>query len=145
MSLKIAVHLTERVMFAWPLDYWTELVRKLTDAGHDLYALSDELNVGNESKNPRFHDRLHLSDEESRKVIADCDVFIGPPLKYYGMAKELGVKTVALLGATFKGDGVRTTNICGGCLDKLENKTDCVFSDELCYWEVTPNDVIAAL
>lgn len=143
--MRIVVHLTERIMFQWPLTYWTELVRKLTDAGHDLYAISDEPNVTNESKNPKFHDRLHLSDEDSRKVISKCDVFIGPPLKYYDMAKELGVRTVALLGATFKGDGVRTTNICGGCLDKLENKVDCNFLDELCMSEILPNDVIAAL
>lgn len=143
--MRIAVHLTERVMFSWPMAYWIELVKKLTDAGHDLYAISDEYNVGNNSTNPKFHDRLHLSDDESRKVIADCDVFIGPPLKYYDMAKELGVRTVAILGATLKGDGVKTSNICGGCLDKLENKNDCNFDDEICYWEVTPNDIIAAL
>lgn len=143
--MKIALHFTERVCFMWPMSYWIELVQKLTDAGHNLYALSDEPNVGNNSKNPKLHDRLHLSDEESRKVIAECDLFIGPPLKYYDMAKELGVRTIALLGATFKGDGVRTTNICGGCLDKLEGRNDCNFGDELCMWELLPNDVIAAL
>jgi hypothetical protein len=143
--MKIAVHLTERVCYEWPLAYWVELVRKLTDAGHDLYALSDEPNVTNESKNPKFHDRLHLSDDESRKVIADCELFIGPPLKYYDMAKDIGVRTIALLGATLKGDGVQTTAICGGCLDKLENKNDCIFEDELCYWELSPNDVISAI
>ncbi len=143
--MRIALHFTERVMYQWPLSYWIELVQKLTDAGHDLYALSDEPNVGNNSKNPKLHDCLHLSDEESRKVVAECDLFIGPPLKYYDMAKELGVRTVALLGATFKGDGVRTTNICGGCLDKLEGRNDCNFGDELCYFEITPNDVIAAI
>ena len=143
--MRIAVHLTERVMFCWPATYWTELIKKLTDAGHDLYALSDETNVSNASQNPRLHDRLHLSDEESRKVIAECDVFIGPPLKYHDMAKELGVKTIALLGATLKGDGVRTTTVCGGCLDKLDNKVDCNWGDEICYYEILPNDVIAAL
>lgn len=143
--MKIAIHLTERVMYAWPLEYWIELVKKLTDLGHELYALSDEPNVKNESKNPKFHDRLNLPDDESRKVLAECDLFIGPPLKYYRMAEELGVRVIGLLGATFKGEGVRTTNICGGCLDKLENKVDCVFYDELCYHEITPNDVIAAI
>lgn len=143
--MKIAIHLTERVMFQWPLTYWVELVRKLTDLGHDVYALSDEPNVTNQSDNPKFHARLHLSDEESRKVISECDVFIGVPLKYHDMAKDLGVRTIALLGATFKGDGVKTTMICGGCLDKLENKVDCNFEDEICYSEITPNDVIAAL
>ena len=48
MTMKIAIHLTERVMFTWPMTYWIELVQKLTDAGHDLYALSDEQNVANE-------------------------------------------------------------------------------------------------
>ena len=143
--MKIAVHLSERVFFSWPLPYWTELVKKLTDKGHDLYALSDEVNVTNESKNPRFRDRLHLSDEESRKVIAECDVFIGPPLKYYDMAVGSGVRVIGLLTSTFKGEGVRTTNICGGCLDKLADKTDCNWNDEICGWELTPNDVIAAL
>ena len=143
--MKIALHVTERVMFQWPVIYWIELVKKLTAAGHNLYALSDEDNVSHDSKNPLFHDRLHLSDDESRKVIAECDAFIGPPLKYYRMAEELGVRTIGILTSTFKGEGVRTTTVCGGCLDHLDSKVDCNWGDEICGYEVTPNDVIAAL
>lgn len=143
--MRIALHFTEKVMYQWPVSYWVELVKKLTDAGHDLYALSDEENVINESTNPKLHDHLHVSDAEARMVLAGCDLFIGPPLKYYRMADELGVRVIGLLGATFEGEGVRTTTTCGGCLDKLEGRVDCNWADEICMFEILPNDVIAAI
>lgn len=143
--MKIAIHLTERVMFCYPMEYWVELVRKLIDRGHEIYAFSDEPNVASEYKNEHFHSRLHLPEAKARKAMSECDLFIGVPLRYYGMAKELGIRTIGILGSTFKGEGVRTTNVCGGCLDKLSNKTDCIFQDEICYWEVTPADILNAI
>jgi ADP-heptose:LPS heptosyltransferase len=143
--MKVAIHLTERVTYRWPIEYWVELIGKLTKAGHEVYAVSDEPNVRIEDKNPLLFDRTQLSDELSKTVIAKCDVFVGAPLKYYKMAKELNVRAIALLGSTFKGDGVKTSAQCGGCRDNMENVNDCLFEDELCFWEITPNDVMEVL
>ena len=140
--MKICIHLTERVTYKWPIEYWIELIGRLTHLGHEIYAVSDEDNVRIDDKNPLLFDRLHLGDELSKTVIAKCDVFVGPPLKYYDMAKELGIRTVAFLGSTFKGEGVKTTAQCGGCRENIKNVNDCIFEDELCYWEITPYDVM---
>lgn len=139
---KICIHLTERVTYKWPLEYVIELIGRLTKLGHEVYAVSDENNIKIEDKNPLLFDRLHLTDDLSKLVIAKCDVFVGPPLKYYQMARELGVRTVALLGCTYSGEGVKTTAPCGGCRENIENVNDCVFEDELCMWELTPLDVM---
>ena len=143
--MKVAIHLTEKVTYRWPIDYWIELIRKLTTKGHEVYAVSDEPYVRIDDTNPLLFDRLHLADDLSKIVIAKCDAFVGPPLKYYQMAKELGVKTVALLGSSFNGDGVKTSAQCGGCRENMKNVNDCVFEDELCYFEITPNDVLEVL
>lgn len=143
--MKIAVHFSERVMYQWPLSYWIEFVRKLTELGHEVYALSDEPNVRIDSRNPALHDRTQLSDEDSRQVLRECDVFIGAALKYHDMAVAEGIRAIALQGSSFKGEGARSTAQCAGCLDKMQGKTDCQYGDELCWNELTPNDVLAAL
>ena len=143
--MKIAIHLTERVTHRWPIEYWIELIHKLTKLGHEIYAVSDEPNVRIDDKNPLMFDRTHLSDELSKLVIAKCDVYVGPPLKYYDMAKELGIRTVGFLGSTFKGEGVKTTAPCGGCKENIPDTIDCIFEDEVCFWEITPNDVMEAV
>lgn len=140
--MKIAAHLTEKVMFRWPVGYWVELIHKLTKAGHDIYCFSDEYTVDIKDNNPRLHNRLHLSDEDSEKEIAKCDVFIGPPLKYYDMAKRNGLELVGLLAATLNGEGVKSTTQCAGCLDNLQGMIDCLWKDEICLLEITPNDVM---
>ena len=141
--MKIAVHITEKLMYDWPLEYWLELLGKLTKSGHEVYLYSDELTVNINSENPRLHDRLHLSDEEAETSIKQCDLFIGFPLKYAGMAANCGVKTILMLGATNKGDGVKTTAPCGGCVDNVPGQNDCMYAgDQLCLWEITPNDVM---
>jgi len=143
--MKVAIHLTERVTYRWPIEYWVELIRKLTAKGYEVYAVSDEPNVRIDDKNPLLFDRLHLSDDLSKKAIAKCDAFVGAPLKYYDMAKEVGVRTIGLLCSTLKGDGVKTTVPCAGCRENMQNINDCIYEDELCGYELTPNDVLEVL
>ena len=143
--MRVAVHVTERVFHAWPSSYWAEFLRKATAAGHDVYVFSDDDCISFETQNPKVYNLIGLSDAEERQGMKDCDVFVGPKLRYYDMAVELGVRTVGLLGATLEGDGVKSPHPCAGCLDKLENQVDCFFGDEVCLLEVTPNMVLAAL
>jgi ADP-heptose:LPS heptosyltransferase len=140
--MKVAIHLSEKVTYKWPLEYWVELIGKLTKQGHEVYAFSDEPYVRIDDTNPLLFDRLRLTDEIAKTEIAKCDVFVGAPLKYYDMAKEAKVRTVGLLGATHKGEGVKTTAPCGACRDNMENINDCIFEDEMCGYEITPNDVL---
>jgi ADP-heptose:LPS heptosyltransferase len=145
MPRKIAAHITERLMYDWPQIYWMELLQKLTRQGDDVYLFSDELPVQIKDTNPKLHDRLHLPDAESEAAIGECDLFIGFPLKYADMAKRKGVKTILLQAAT-NGPGVKTSVPCGGCRDNVPGQNDCMFGgDGLCLWEITPNDVMAAV
>jgi ADP-heptose:LPS heptosyltransferase len=140
--MKIAAHVTEKVMFSWPVEYWVEFFRKVTRDGHEVYIVGEDDYVEIRDKNPLLFDRLRMGDEVSRQVISKCDVFVGPPLKYYEMAKDAKVRTVAMLGATFKADGVKSSTQCAGCLDHLENVNDCLWEDSLCMWEIPPNDIL---
>ena len=116
-------------MEAWPTPYCEELFEKLIAKGHRAFVVTDD-----------------LDDEKARSTIEGCDYFVGTPGKYLDMAKELSVKTVALLGATLKGEGIKSPIVCAGCLDKIDPKPlDCFFSDEICAWEITPNDVMGVL
>jgi len=143
--MRIAIHVTERVMFTWPSSYWAELIRKVTKSGHEVYVFSDDTNLSWDLKNDKVYNLIGLSEKEERDGMEACEVYVGPPLKYYDMAKSFGIRTIALLGATLNGEGVKTSNVCGGCLDKLDNKVDCTFGDEFCYYEITPNDVLEVL
>ena len=127
--MKVCVHKGCRVMETWPPAYCDELFAKLIDKGHRPFVVTDD-----------------LDDEKARETIAMCDYFVGTPTKYLDMAKELKVKTVALLGPTLKGEGVKAPIVCAGCLDKIDPKpVDCFFSDEICFLEISPNDVLEAL
>ena len=143
--MRLAIHVTERVFHRWPAEYWIEFIRKATAAGHDIYVFTDDALVSLDTRNPKVYNLIGLSDKEERQGMKDCDVFVGPKLKYYRLAEELGVRTVGLLGATLDGEGVKSPHPCAGCLDKLENQTDCFFGDEFCLLEVTPNMVLAAI
>jgi len=143
--MRIAIHVTQRVFHAWPASYWSEFIRKATGAGHSIYVFSDDALVSFDVKHPEVYNLIGLSSKEERDGMESCEAFVGPKLRYYHLAKELGLKVVGLLGATLDGEGVKSPHPCAGCLDKLENKTDCFWSDEVCLLEVTPNDVLAAL
>ena len=127
--LKVVVHTGTKVMEAWPTPYCEELFEKLIAKGHRAFVVTDD-----------------LEDEKARSTIEGCDYFVGTPGKYLDMAKELQVKTVALLGPTLKGEGVKSPIVCAGCLDKIDPKPiDCFFGDELCAYEITANDVMEVL
>lgn len=143
--MKIAAHVSERVMHQWPPQYWLELFQKATKNGHDVYVFSGEPNVMLEFKNPRIHNHTQVCDEDAVSVIADCDVFVGPLLHFYQAAKERGVRTVGLLTSSVAGEGVKATIPCAGCLESLGKRVDCHWGDELCQWHVTPNDVLEAI
>jgi ADP-heptose:LPS heptosyltransferase len=143
--MKFSIHLTEKVPYKWPIEYWVELIHHLTKKGHEVYAVSDEPHVEIKDENPLLFDRLHLSDDLSKIVIAQSDAFVGAPLKYFHMAVEAGVKTVVLQGPSFKGEGVKTSVQCGGCIENIENVQDCIWEDYLCLFEITPYDVLEYL
>ena len=127
--MKVCVHASTKVMESWPTPYCDELFRKLIDRGHRVFVVTDD-----------------LDDEKVRSVISDCDVYVGTPGKLLDTAKELGVKTVALLGPTLKGEGIKSPIVCAGCLDKIDPKPlDCFFSDEMCMYEITANDVLGVI
>ncbi len=127
--MRVVVHRGSKVMETWPLSYCDELFAKLIDRGHRAFVVTDD-----------------LDDDKARETIASCDYFVGPPTKYTQMAKDAGVKTIDLLGPTLKGDGVKSPIICAGCLDKIDPKpVDCFFTDEICFFEISPNDVLEVL
>jgi hypothetical protein len=138
--MKIAIHVTEKVMHQWPIDYWAEFIRKATKNGHEVYAFSGEPNVVIQLKNDHVFDRTQVCDEDARREIASCDVFVGPLLHFYGLAP----KNVGILTSSFAGEGVRATIPCAGCRESLGERVDCHWGDELCQWHVTPNDVLKA-
>ena len=127
--MKVSIHQGSKVMETWPVSYGEELSAKLLDKGHQVFVVTD-----------------NQTDDIVRETLELCDYFVGVPGKYLDMAKELKVKTVALLGPTLKGDGIKSPIVCAGCLDKIEPKPiDCFFTDEICFLEISPNDVLEAL
>ena len=143
--MKIAIHITERVKHAWPIEYWTEFILKMTKAGHEIHAFSNEPNVKLTPGNPLVFDHTDLRDLNERLEIAKCDVYVGPVLEYYRMAKKAGLRLVAILGPTLKGEGVAATIPCAGCIENIHDMIDCRWGDEICQWHVSPNDIIAAI
>ena len=116
-------------MQTWPKEYCEELFAKLIDRGDRVFVVTDD-----------------LPDEQVRETIGSCTHFVGTPSKYMDMAKSLGVKCVALLGPTLRGEGIKSPIVCAGCLDKLDPKPqDCFFEDEICLFEITANDVVEAI
>lgn len=127
--MKVCVHQSKKVMQAWPEEYCAELFDKLIKRGDRAFLVTDDLEIS-----------------KVRETIAQCDYFVGTPGEYLDIAKGMGVKTVALLGATLKGEGLKSPIVCAGCLDKIDPKPiDCFFQDEICLYEVTPNDVLGAI
>lgn len=127
--MKVCIHQSQKVMETWPVAYCDELIDKLLKRGDRAFLVTDD-----------------LPDDKARETIAMCDYFVGPPTKYTQMAKDAGVKTVDLLGPMLKGDGIKSPIICAGCLDKIDPKpVDCFFADEICFYEISPNDVLEAL
>ena len=68
-----------------------------------------------------------------------------PPLKYFDMAASEGKRTISLQGSDFKGEGVKSTMQCAGCRQNMENVIDCLWEDEICMYEITPNDVLSVV
>jgi len=143
--VKIAAHVTERVMHQWPPTYWAEFFRKATKQGHEVYVFSGEPNIRVEMKNDKIYDRTQVCDEDAIKEIATCDIFVGPLLHFYRAASSNGVRTVGILTASVDGEGVKSTLPCTGCLQSLGERVDCHWGDELCQWQVTPNMVMEAI
>ena len=74
--------------------------------------------------------------------VSEADAYVGPVDSIY---KSFHGRRIGLLGPTLEGEGVKSPIICAGCKEKLENQVDCIFQDELCMLEITPNDVMRAL
>jgi hypothetical protein len=139
---RIALQLTDRIKYRWPAEYCAEFIRKASTRGHEVYAVADEPNIRLDMKGEGIFDR---TKEKAEDVFETCDVFVGPPLRLADIAQRRGLKTVRLLGASLKGDGVKSATFCAGCLEKMDPRIDCLWSDELCMSEITANDVLEAI
>jgi hypothetical protein len=143
--MRIGIHVTEKVKHSWPVTYWTEFIRKATKAGHEVLCFSGEPNVVIQLKNTKFFDYTHEEDNHAFELLATCDLYVGPVLRFHDKAKELGIKTVCILTSSFTGVGVKSTIPCAGCIESIGERPDCHWGDELCQWHVTPNDVLWAV
>lgn len=141
--MRIAVHVTDRVKHRWPKEYWGELIRKLTARGHEVFMFSDDPHIRKDDENPLFHDRCRM--ENPKAELRTCDLFIGPALNFYRIAKEEGVRAIALLGPDADAEGVKATIHCVDCKAHSEETVDCFWNDELCMEHIQPNDVISAM
>ena len=139
---KIALQLTDRIKYRWPPEYCAEFIRKATKAGHEIHVVADEPNVRLDMTGDGIHNRL---EENADDVLDDCDVFVGPPLRLADVSRLKGLKQVRLLGASLEGEGVQSTTFCCGCVQKMQPMIDCLWSDEICMYEITPNDVMEAI
>ena len=126
--MKVAIHVTEKMFQKWPDEYCAELTQKLLDKGHRVFYVKDD-----------------IPEDANRKVIEEADLFIGAPSGYTFYAKQEGVRVIELLGPTLKGEGVKSPTVCHGCIDRTDNRNDCFFGDEICMWEITPNDILEVL
>lgn len=143
--MKIAIHVTEKVGHTWPVQYWAEFIRKSTKAGHEVRCFSGEPNVVIKLKNDLFKDYTQVQDDQAYQLLSECDLYVGPVLRFHAKAKELSIRTVCLLTSSFAGEGVKSTIPCAGCLESIGDRPDCHWGDELCQWHVTPNDVLEAV
>jgi hypothetical protein len=140
--MRIALQLTDRIKYRWPAEYCAEFIRKATKKGHDVFVVADEPNIRLDMKGEGIYDR---TKEKAEDVFESCDVFVGPPLRLADVSARKGLKQVRLLGASLEGAGVRSTTFCCGCVQKMTPMIDCLWMDELCMWEITPNDVLEAV
>ena len=93
--MKIAIYPTEKIFHKWPESYWGELTDKLLKKGHRVFILSDD--------NPK---------DKNESVISECDVYIGTPGEYYGLAAERKKRVIGILGPTKQGEGVVSPIAC---------------------------------
>jgi hypothetical protein len=142
--MKIALQLTDRLKYRWPPDYCREFACKAVEKGHEVFMVADETNICVQIQRKGIYDS---TKDKATTVVRLCDVFVGPPLALADYAKANGVRTIVLQGASLRGDGVRSTTFCVGCDSegKLEPRVDCLWSDELCMWEISPNDVLEVI
>jgi ADP-heptose:LPS heptosyltransferase len=140
--MRIALQLTDRIKYRWPAEYCAEFIRKAVKKGHEVHVMADEPNIKLDMKGEGIYDKLKERPED---VLETCDVFVGPPLRLASIAKRRGLKTVMLLGASLDGVGVVSTTFCAGCVQKMDPMLDCLWQDELCMREISPNDVLEAV
>lgn len=142
--MRIALQLTDRIKYRWPADYCREFAHKASDRGHEVFMVADEPDVVVNMTKQGVYDR---TKEKALDVLETCDVFVGPPLALADGAERRGLKVVALQGASLRGTGVRSSTFCAGCDSegKLEPRLDCLWEDELCMSELTPNMVLEAI
>lgn len=143
--MKICAYITNRVMWTWPADYWRELFHKLTKRGHEVYVISDDPEVVVNDTNPKVFNCTGKAATEADEVVSSCDMYVGVPTRWYELAGFLGKNRIALCGPRIVEDGIVADTPCAGCIDKLGVRTDCNWGDELCYRQITPNDVMGAI
>jgi len=113
-------------MYKWPQPYVSELVRKLDLLGYEVSIISDD-----------------TIKKIAKREIGQADLFVGVPNKFDELPTE--AKRIRLLGATTEGEGVKSTVQCVGCVENLGNPIDCLWADELCMHEITPNDILEVM
>lgn len=121
--MKAVIYVTKRVMYKWPQMYIDELVAKLQRRDYDVSVISDD-----------------TIRKIAKREIESADLFIGVPNKFDELCDK--AKRIRLLGATTEGEGVVSSVQCAGCVENQGNPIDCMWSDELCMYEITPNDIL---
>ena len=124
--MNIVLYLTNKIKYKWPKEYVDEFVGKLTKKGHDTKVISDDTETALVSN-----------------VLGNCDVFIGVKNQFDSL--PLSGRRITIRAASEEGEGPLSTMQCAGCVEKLPERIDCLWADELCMKEVTPNDVLRHL
>ena len=135
--MKIALHITDQILWTWPPEYWSELIKMLINDEHELYVYTDEKHLRLQFSSSKIKTFIAKTQNEYEESMKECSVFVGSPLKFSKIADKCELKVINFLGATSCGIGVRSLMPCVGCLD--QNKTiDCQYHDELCMTGITP-------
>ena len=124
--MNLVLYLTNRIKYKWPKEYSEEFIEKLKTRGHNISIISDD-----------------TEEQKAKSVIYECDYFIGvkgPFDEFPSCGKRVFIRA-----ASSQGEGPLSTMQCAGCEEKLPGRVDCLWEDELCMKEVTPNDVLEYL
>lgn len=124
--MKIVLYLTNRIKYKWPDEYVSELLTKLEKRGHFTAVISDD-----------------TEGDVVKGELDRCDFFIGVNSPFDGIPFD--GKRVYIRAASLEGEGPQSPIPCAGCIEKLPDRFDCNFKDELCMKEVTPNDILEYL
>lgn len=123
--MKVVLYLTHRVMFKWPQEYINDFARKANASGFDVNIISDDTDVS-----------------VAKREIETADFFVGVKSPFDWIIPK--GERIYFSGAK-KSGGIQSPIQCAGCIDNMEDIMDCLWEDNLCMWEITPNDILEVM